>query len=73
MSGELLDCPFCGSEPFVSEGGERFYIACSSLDCACALGEGYDACCMPEHSFADEAEAIAAWNTRTPTKAPDHG
>lgn len=61
----VLPCPFCGSPAIVREDDDRFCVCCSSPQCACALGEGYDRDAMPNHSFASEENAIIAWNQRT--------
>jgi len=63
--GRLLPCPFCGDEGFLLSGEERFYVVCGNVECFCALGEGYDRDAMPDHAFVTEADAIAAWNSRT--------
>lgn len=66
---ELLPCPFCGEAAFVGgysyDEPSMFYVSCSSPDCYCCLGEGYDRDAMPDHSFGSEEAAIAAWNNRT--------
>lgn len=72
QTDETKPCPFCGSSgPNVIEGGSMFYVACAGPDCFCALGEGYDRDAMSDHSFSNEHDAIAAWNTRAipPTAA----
>lgn len=55
-AGELLPCPFCGSEAeqaVSTNGGRRpFYASCPN-DCACFDGD-------------TQAEADARWNRRTP-------
>lgn len=72
---EMLSCPFCGGEAMLRDdtsahGG--FCVLCSSKDCFCALGEGYDRDAMPDHVFVDGDEAIAAWNRRpSPPPAPE--
>ncbi|MDE2104449.1 MAG: Lar family restriction alleviation protein, partial [Patescibacteria group bacterium] len=69
MTEELKPCPFCGSAAIVrpeEEEGCGFYVCCSSPDCFCCIGEGYDRSAMPEHSFAAREDAIAAWNRRAP-------
>ncbi len=60
----LLPCPFCGNHAHVSEGGHKYYVACDSSDCYCAVGEAYDRDAMPEHMFYEAEAAIAAWNKR---------
>ena len=66
---ELLPCPFCGGEAEIVEGmyssfQEGYAIRCHhcvlTLGASGRLGECYEWSC----SFATEAEAIAAWNTR---------
>ena len=69
----LKPCPFCGSAANVIESGERFYVACDSLDCFCAFGEIWDRDAMADHQFATRDEAIAAWNTRASTPSPERG
>jgi hypothetical protein len=66
---ELLPCPFCGdcAGIFGDESG-GFYVACFSISCHCAFGEGYDRDAMPDHSFATEELAAEAWNRRADTK-----
>lgn len=62
----LLACPFCGDAyPELRKDDGKFCIVCTSLDCYCAVGEGYDAHAMPNHSFYEEEAAIKAWNTRS--------
>ena len=58
----LLACPFCGGSAYTSEGDSRWFVGCAK--CYCNVGEAYDRSAWPEHMFATEAEAIAAWNTR---------
>ena len=52
---ELLNCPFCGGEATVERMGHNgyYFVACAGLNCC-------------DSALADtEAEAIAAWNTRS--------
>jgi hypothetical protein len=67
----LLPCPFCGGKAALVEGDHRFYVACTSPDCFCAIGEGYDRDAMPDHAFGDEDDAATAWNRRSPTPNAD--
>ena len=60
----LLPCPFCGSPAHFGGDEKSVYVACDSIDCFAAVGECYDRDAMPEHSFADEEAAAAAWNRR---------
>lgn len=60
---ELLPCPFCGGDAYTIESGGKWFVGCSQ--CYCNVGEAYDRDAMPEHMFATEPEAVAAWNTRT--------
>lgn len=60
MTQELKACPFCG-------GGAESYLENSCDCCAQTSGVAYCQHCGAEQShFRTEAEAIAAWNTRTP-------
>jgi len=61
---ELLPCPFCGGEARpVKQIEGRYAIARYSVSCkGCGLVAFYEA---------TEAEAIAAWNTRTATTDED--
>jgi hypothetical protein len=77
-AGELLPvlkcCPFCGGSAHTNAEDGRFYVACDDLECLVCLGEGYDAYGEPAHAFMTEEQAIAAWNTRTPsTPSPEAG
>ena len=62
----IRECPFCGDEAYVASAADdsMFYVACTSVECFCAMGEGYDRDAMPEHSFRSREAAIAAWNRR---------
>lgn len=60
----LLPCPFCGASARIGGTETMFYVACDSIDCYCCVGESYDRDAMPDHSFASEHDAIAAWNRR---------
>ena len=66
---ELLNCPFCGSEPEVSEHGPLIdgelgiAIWCVSGDCRMDDVGGMN--------FDSEEQAIKAWNTRTPPEELD--
>lgn len=51
---ELLPCPFCGGEAFPNIELTKHWIECR--ECAAESG-----------CYRTEAEAIAAWNTRTAT------
>ena len=59
---ELLPCPFCSSEPDLLESYGGWYIRCS---CGVSMCENYSEGGFPVGEFVTEAEAIAAWNTRT--------
>ncbi len=62
---KLKPCPLCGggAQTFGSSLS-GFYTACTNLDCCCSVGEAYDKDAMPDHQFATEALAEAAWNRR---------
>jgi hypothetical protein len=65
MSDDLKTCPFCGGDKNIVcttdyDGRDAYAVSCRYHKChgsIFTLGYGY---------FADRAEAIAAWNTRTP-------
>lgn len=62
---KLFPCPFCGGEARTVPGGRTWYVTCiESEDCYTSLGEFRDCDGMPEHRFASEEEAVAAWNVR---------
>lgn len=63
---KLLPCPFCGGEAAVRKDDGKFCVVCVSddIECWCALGEQYDGCAMPNHSFYAEDTAVEKWNTR---------
>lgn len=65
MTKDIAPCPFCGAEGYIQNDAGRFYAACQSIDCGGCYGEGwiYE---EPAHQFLNEADAITAWNTRTP-------
>jgi hypothetical protein len=65
---ELKPCPFCGGEAVLlgsDYAGPQFYVVCKTLDCFCAMGEGYDRDACPDHQFHDAEAARDAWNRRT--------
>lgn len=67
VQGELLPCPFCGSQAAV--GGTSFesdgvYIYCTNDNCHVAMGENYDRDGGDDHWYISEKEAIALWNKR---------
>lgn len=64
MTQELKACPFCGGEAYTTDSDNKWFVSCH--DCYACVGEGYDADAWPDHMFYSKAEAIAAWNTRTP-------
>lgn len=55
---DALPCPFCESQPTAHNDtdGPFWVVACGNLECAA----------QPETSGKTEADAIAAWNRRTP-------
>jgi Lar family restriction alleviation protein len=61
MSEELKPCPFCGSN-IVLTGGKEYGIAVFCKNC---FSDG-----PVEDS---DAEAITAWNTRTPSEGYNEG
>ena len=54
---ELKPCPFCGGEAYTTEragfASAGWSVECVNPDCGCDFA-----------LYADEAEAIGAWNTR---------
>lgn len=61
MTGELKNCPFCGSNGMVyGDKSHGFYASCT--ECECAIG--YDNHPAHGYSFTNRAEAIYAWNER---------
>lgn len=64
MTEKLKECPFCGSAAILQDGGGKYYVVCSSVDCFCAVGEGYDRDAMPDHVFDTPEAATTAWNAR---------
>lgn len=61
----LLPCPFCGAEAVLRDYTPYgFYVACNSVDCYAAVGEGYDRDAMPDHQFDSAERAAEAWNRR---------
>lgn len=61
---DLLSCPFCGGDPMTEfaqtpEGDGAYFVHCQNDGCPA----------WPNTQGCTEAEAIAAWNTRTPTEA----
>jgi hypothetical protein len=68
LVSELLPCPFCGSDAFVSGDDGMFYATCN--ECFCCVGEAYDGHAMPKHVFNSAEEAIAAWNIRAAQGSP---
>ena len=81
---DLMSCPFCGkartlkivraSEVLWDEDegpyphSESYAVACDA-----SRPDGPGGCGATGGYFMAEAEAVAAWNRRTPTKGPDHG
>ena len=65
--GELISCPFCGGAAKLhDEGLNGSWVGCKS----CAAKVGYDVSSMYSETLGDfetPAEAIAAWNRRTPS------
>ena len=55
---KLLPCPFCGGEATIDNVGRKYQAWCKHC-CCIHMGEFYNT----------EAEAIAAWNRRTPTES----
>lgn len=56
QAGELLPCPFCGGEAYVSMQANGYMAGCTCSPVGPWTG-----------LFATRTEAIAAWNTRTPS------
>ena len=70
MTNELKPCMKCGSDNVTTitmvyfvEGFERYYATC--YDCGCTVGLMDEGDGRAGAYFDTEAEAIAAWNTRT--------
>jgi len=63
MSDELKPCPFCG--------GEASIRIDTSHSTACLIGCATMGCFGHEQWEETEAEAIAAWNRRTPEPGKD--
>jgi hypothetical protein len=57
----LKACPFCGGEAFRSDGGTCF-VGCSSSTQECPVS--------PTVRTFGNADAVTAWNTRTPDAQP---
>ena len=70
MADLLLPCPFCGSQASWQDdplpSGLRYGIGCSNM--RCTLWKGYGV-----KLFETEAEAVSAWNTRSPMPTYDTG
>lgn len=61
----LRPCPVCGGEGYIVDHNDAdFFVACTSVDCFCSVGEAYDNAAFPEHVFKSREDAIAAWNRR---------
>lgn len=60
----LRRCPFCKGRARSVEGGRRYYVACETPECFCALGERYDRDAMPDHAFETRVDAEKTWNRR---------
>ena len=64
QGGVMLPCPFCGSPGHVVEidwkDTTMCYATCSSLDCFCVVGEGYNGQCEPSHAFETKRGALLA-------------
>ncbi len=60
---KLERCPFCDGDAYTESGDGKYFVGCR--DCYCNVGEAYDRSAMPEHMFASEDDAIAAWNKRS--------
>lgn len=57
---ELLPCPFCGSKQTIRRHNEHVLLTASNHKRGCIMRE-----LLPFVAFSTEAEAIAAWNTRS--------
>lgn len=64
---ELKNCPFCGITPEIGKYKSRYFVDCWQVGC-----ENID--CPVEVSTASHAttaDAVSAWNTRTPQPSED--
>ncbi len=57
---ELKPCPFCGTQPVLLCGFDGPRVSCENKKCVIAPATD---------NFSDDAEAIAAWNTRPDASA----
>lgn len=66
---ELLPCPFCGSPAAIEQDGKRWSVGCSESGETPGTQEciGY----ISLTTFPRKAEAVAAWNRRTPRTTED--
>ena len=60
---ELKPCPFCGSKPRTYTVSSR-YVDTERYAVRWKVMCGREDCCILLNDFANEGEAIAAWNRR---------
>ena len=78
--GELQPCPFCGGEARLYSVSLPMMADCADIQACCTECDTMGPCILfdqAEQGEVDipdlEAEAIAAWNRRTPAKAGEDG
>jgi Lar family restriction alleviation protein len=67
QDAELLPCPFCGGPPTLHRGMVAFTDVEIHCDDCSMVGPNFD---EQKEMVANEAEAIAAWNTRAAPSQP---
>jgi hypothetical protein len=63
----LFPCPFCGSRAKIcgDDVKKMYYVTCVNPNCNCAIGEKYDECGNPKHTFTTEEDIVKVWNRRS--------